>query len=375
MLLPSIETPADLQLLSEESSSSWRPRSGRSSSTPSRRPAGTWARTSGVVELTHRAAPGLRLPSRRPALRHRPPGLRPQAAHRASLRLQGPEAAGRAVGLPVPRGVRARLDRELARLDRPLLRPRPLDRLRAARRAPGPRREPPRRRRRRRRLAHRRDGLRGAEQPRPLRAALRDRAQRQRSQLRPDRVAPQRVADEPAAAPHLRPGARAAPPGAPRDPRRRRVRLHRRPRRDLGAARDRDPAHLLRDPRRPLRRPDRRPRRDGHGAVLPLRRRVGRPDRGPRAHREGPRLRARRAGRRPAAPRLPGPGARDRRGPRGPPAELHRRLLARARRARASTTTASSRSPRRCPARRGSSRSRSGSRRGSSTSGSPSSTR
>ncbi len=65
----------------------------------------------------------------------------------------------------------------------------------------------PRRRGRGRRLAHRRHGLRGAQQPRPLRASLRHHPQRQRPQLRADGVEAQRVAHEPAAAPDLHPDA------------------------------------------------------------------------------------------------------------------------------------------------------------------------
>ena len=64
----------------------------------------------------HRDPPGLRLPARRGRLRHRPPVLRPQAAHRPA-RLLRPAQGGGPVRLPEPRRVRARRRRELARLD------------------------------------------------------------------------------------------------------------------------------------------------------------------------------------------------------------------------------------------------------------------
>ena len=79
------------------------------------------------------AAPGLRLPARRHPLGHRPPGLRAQAVDGAPLRLQDLEAGGRDVGLSEPGRVRARLDREQPCIDRPLLRPRDRQRVRAPR--------------------------------------------------------------------------------------------------------------------------------------------------------------------------------------------------------------------------------------------------
>ena len=94
----------------------------------------------------------------------------------ASGRVRAAPPGRRAVGLPEPRGVRARLRREQPRLDDPVVR------LRAGRR-PRQRRRPgpaPHRRRHRRRLDDRRHGVRGAEQPRPLRPQRHHRAQRQR---------------------------------------------------------------------------------------------------------------------------------------------------------------------------------------------------
>ena len=93
MLLPSIETPTDLR--SPHRGPARRARRGdpgvhRRRGHEDRRAPRLEPRRGRAHD---RAAPCLRLPSRRPALRHRPPGLRAQAAHRAPLRLQGPEAA------------------------------------------------------------------------------------------------------------------------------------------------------------------------------------------------------------------------------------------------------------------------------------------
>ena len=71
----------------------------------------------GVVELTialHRVFDSPRRPDH---LRHRPPELRAQDADRSAGRLRDPAAEGRPVRLPEPGGVRARLGRELPRLD------------------------------------------------------------------------------------------------------------------------------------------------------------------------------------------------------------------------------------------------------------------
>ena len=132
MILPRIETPADLRTLDHDELAQLaaeirafivetvtttggppglQPRRGRADPGP---------------------APGLRLAPGRHPVGHRPPGLRAQAAHRPPLRLPQPAPGGRAVRLPEPGRVRARLDREQPRLDRPLLRPRAGHRLRAA---------------------------------------------------------------------------------------------------------------------------------------------------------------------------------------------------------------------------------------------------
>ena len=109
----------------------------------------------------HRAAPGVRLAGGQDRLRHRPPGLRAQAAHRAGGRVRHAAPARRAVRLPEPGRVRARPGGELARVHQPVLR------RRAGQGVPAARRDGPHRGRGdRRRRADRRDGLGGAEQHR-----------------------------------------------------------------------------------------------------------------------------------------------------------------------------------------------------------------
>ena len=96
-------------------------------------------------------------------------------------------------GLPEPGRVRPRLGREQPRVDRRVVRPRPRHRAAPARRG-----RPPDRRRDRRRRADRRHGVRGAQQPRPLRPQGHHHPQRQRPVLRSDGVQPVR---EPVEAP------------------------------------------------------------------------------------------------------------------------------------------------------------------------------
>ena len=79
--------------------------------------------------------------------------------------------------------------------------------------------------------------------------------------------------------------------------------------------RGRAAAHLLRGARRPLRRTDRRPRLRAARTGADPSRRVGRPDRRPRPHPEGPRLRPGRGGRGPAPPRRQSRPAAGRRRP------------------------------------------------------------
>ena len=89
-----------------------------------------------------RPAPRLQLSHRCDHLGHGPPGLRAQDRHRPLAHVRGTAQAGRAVGLPVARGIRARLGREQPRLDVVELRPRAGDGLpdrRGAGRAPAPR--------------------------------------------------------------------------------------------------------------------------------------------------------------------------------------------------------------------------------------------
>jgi hypothetical protein len=132
-----------------------------------------------------RRAPGLRLPADPDRVRHRPPGLRAQAAHRPPRRLRGAAHPRRTLGVPEPRGVGARRRRELARVHGAVLRRRDHPRLGGRRRAGAADR-----RRRRRRRADRRPGLGGAEQPRPLLPTGRRGAQRQRPVLRAHRRRP-----------------------------------------------------------------------------------------------------------------------------------------------------------------------------------------
>ncbi len=176
---------------------------------------GDRARPSRVQPRCRRAhpghAPGVRLTPRHPLVGHRPSGLRAQDRDGPAGGLH-PPAPGRAAlsGYPSRARVRARLDREQPRLDGPVLRPR------AGRGRRDGRHRPQGGRRDRRRVDDRRDGLRGAQQPRPLRQAGRDRPQRQRPVLCPDRVAA--VGGPPPVAAAPRPQASPHPPraGAPR---------------------------------------------------------------------------------------------------------------------------------------------------------------
>ena len=108
----------------------------------------------------HRDPPGVPLAARHRGLRHRPPVLRAQAAHRAP-RLHRAAHPGRAVRLPEPSRVRARRRRELPRLGVAVVGGRHRHGPRGARRA-----RPAHRGRHRRRRPHRRDGVGGPEQHR-----------------------------------------------------------------------------------------------------------------------------------------------------------------------------------------------------------------
>ena len=191
----------------------------------------------------------------------------------------------RAVRLPVPRGVGARLRREQPRLDDPLLRVR-------SRRRPRQRGRPEpaaHRRRHRRRLADRRHGLRGAEQPRPQRPQRDHRPQRQRPLVRADGV-------EAVQQPHVDPpeprlhAAPAADGDVPARPAARRLAGREGPRGLQGRGPGVLPAAgVLRDPRCALRRSGRRARHPRARGGDAQRHRVRRPDRHPRPHPEGPR--------------------------------------------------------------------------------------
>ena len=156
------------------------------------------------------------------------------------------------------------------------------------------------------RLAHGRHGLRGAQQPRPLRHPGRHRPERQRPLLRPHRLAPVERAHPSAPEPLVRPRPRADAHGPAVDPGPGRAGVLEPARAHQRRARDRHPAPVLRGARRPLRRTHRRPRHRQHGAGLVQRGGVGRPHRGARAHPQGLRLCARRRGRHPAPARLQG---------------------------------------------------------------------
>ncbi len=255
MILPSIETPADLKAPERGATR----RTVRGDQDVHRRHGHDDRRAPRLQSRRRRAhagaAPGLRLPARRHPVGHRPSGLRAQAADRAPLRVQDAEAGGRDVRLSQPGRVRARLDREQPRLDRPVVRPRDRQRVRPA----GHRRRAPGRRRGRRRRPDRRHGLRGPQQPRALAAPRRDRAERQRPLLRADGLAALPGPHGAAAQPHLHRGPGAPAPAPARAARPGRAGLLGRALADQRAARDGGAAHLLRGAGRALRRADRRP--------------------------------------------------------------------------------------------------------------------
>ena len=127
-----------------------------------------------------RAAPHLPLPAGHHRVRHRPPGLRPQAAHRSSG-LHSSARARRPVRIPLTGRVRPRRCGELPCLHRPVLG----RRHRPGQPPAGPRRAP-RRRRHRGRRHDRGNGLGGPGQHRRLLGPPPGhRRQRQRPLLRP----------------------------------------------------------------------------------------------------------------------------------------------------------------------------------------------
>ena len=101
---------------------SWTPSPRRSASTSSAPSPHGWAPGAepGRGRADAGAAPGVRLPARPDRLRHRPPGLRAQAAHRPAGLLDA-APPGRAVRLPEPGRVRARHRGELPRLHGPVV--------------------------------------------------------------------------------------------------------------------------------------------------------------------------------------------------------------------------------------------------------------
>ena len=135
-----------------------------------------------------RAAPRLRLPTRPDRLGHRSPGLRPQARDRPP----------RGIRPAPPGGRRSRATRRAASRSTTSSRTRHASTslsyaygLAVGRDAGGADRHVVARHRRRR--AHRRDGVRGAEQPRLQRSARDRRRERQRPVVRAHRVAPRRA--------------------------------------------------------------------------------------------------------------------------------------------------------------------------------------
>ena len=116
--------------------------------------------------------------------------------------------AGGMSGYPKPCGVRARLDREQPRLDGVVVCTRDRQCVQLA----WHRRRPPGGGRGGRRRADRRHGLRGAQQSRPFGTAGRDRAQRQRSLLCADGVAAVPERDRAPVESHLHRSPRASPP-------------------------------------------------------------------------------------------------------------------------------------------------------------------
>ena len=317
------------------------------------------------------AAPGVRLAARPDPLGHRPPGVRPQDRHRPGRRVRPAAAEGRAVRLPEPGRVRPRRHRELARVDRAVVR------RRAGQGVPAARRDRPARRRgRRRRVADRRDGLGGAEQhrrrPHP---APRHRRQRQRALLLADhrraRAPPRDVAHHPRLRAVPRVGQAGPRPYAGRRP----ADLRRPARREEGPQGRRRAAGHVRGPGPEVHRADRRPRRRGRRARAapgPRLRRAG-----PRAlhHPQGPRLQARRGRRGRPLPRHRRHRPRDRPAAGGLGHRVDEGLLRRAGRDRRRARRTSSASPPPCSSPPGWTRSPRPTRTGSSTSASPSSTR
>ncbi len=151
--------------------------------------------------------PGFQQPSGRHPLGHRAPDLCPQTADRSGRPVRRPPPGRPAVGLPVTRRVGPRLDRELARLDRAVLRPRPCY-------GPGGHwRKPTSGRGDRRRVHDRGHGLRGAQQPGSQWPEGHRGAERQRPVLRPDCGPPIREPHPDPFQPHLH--APTASPGGP----------------------------------------------------------------------------------------------------------------------------------------------------------------
>ena len=267
-----------------------------------------------------RAAPRLRLAARQDRLGHRAPGVRPQDPHRPAGRVRDAAPAGRAVGLPEPRRVRARRHREQPRLHRAVLR------RRAGQGLPHPRRGPGRRGGRRRRRAHRRDVLGGAQQHRRRRPADRHRRQRQRPLLRPHRRRARRPPRHAAHDAGLRAGPRDGAHHAGAHAGRRGAALHRAARRQARGQGLPAAAGAVRGPRPEVRRADRRPRhsraRGGAAAGQGVRRAGHRA----RDHGQGLRLPAgrRRRGRLPAQRRHHRPGHRQGDGHQG--GRLHLRV-------------------------------------------------
>ena len=271
----------------------------------------------------HGDPPRLRLAARPGRVGHRPPGLRPQDAHRTGRGVRPAAGRGRAERLPEPGRVAARPRREQPRVHLAELRRRAGQGLR------DPRRGPARRHRDRRRGAHRRHGLGGAQQHRRREeVAAGDRRQRQRPLLHADGRRPHHRAHHAAHQPALRADARRRQAAAQRRAGRRAGGVRRPARDEEGRQGRRRSPGALRGPRAEVRRAGRRPRPGGGRARAGPGEEVQRPGDRARDHPQGVRLRRRGAPR--GRPVPPGRAVRPRLGRAGPQGQhldqrVHRR--------------------------------------------------
>ncbi len=198
-VLETVGGPADLKKLTDQQLDRSRrgdPRRAGRDGVPDRRPPGP---EPGHGRDHPGDAPGVRLAAGPAGLRHRPPDVRAQAAHRPGAEVRHAPSAGRPVRLPEPGRVRARHRREQSRLDLAVVRRRPGQGVPVARRGPA------RGRADRRRRPDRRDGLGGAEQHRRRQGPQAGHhRQRQRPLVQPDRRRSGHAPDQPAHQPAVR---------------------------------------------------------------------------------------------------------------------------------------------------------------------------